>query len=115
MTVVVEHAGQGTDTVYAYSNYTMPAGRDPESLWLRDPGHDQRWRSGWIYGNANDNIFDGRGGLGRMFGGLGNDTYYVEPLQTYGGECQRGHRHGPREPELYPRSEHREPILDGTG
>ena len=76
---VVERAGEGTDTVYASVDYTMPA--NAEVLNLKgaavrgtiNPGGD-----GWIYGSAIANVLDGRGGTARMHGGAGDDVYFVD-------------------------------------
>ena len=76
---VVVEAGEGTDTVYAYCDYTMPANVEILNLHgLAIRGAINAGGNGWIYGNANANILDGRGGTALMYGGLGDDTYYVD-------------------------------------
>ena len=76
--VVVENAGEGTDTVKSGIDYTL--GSNVENLVLL---------SGAVYGtgnalnnsitgNAGDNILNGGAGTDTMTGGVGNDTYYVD-------------------------------------
>ncbi|MGR4865420.1 M10 family metallopeptidase C-terminal domain-containing protein [Caulobacter sp. LARHSG274] len=94
--VVVENAGEGTDTVRASVSYTLSANVENLELLtgaLTGTGNDL---ANTITGNAADNLLYGMagadtlfgaggndtldGGLGadRMTGGLGNDIYYVD-------------------------------------
>jgi len=77
--VVVENAGEGTDTVRAYIDYTL--GSNLENLTLM--GTSGLHATGnsvnnTITGNTGDNVIDGGAGNDTMIGGLGNDTYYVD-------------------------------------
>ena len=86
--VVVELAGEGTDTVYSsLATYTMP--NSVEVLYLDGPTAIEgigNSLSNTIYGNAANNhlvggagndTLNGRAGADVMEGGTGNDTYYV--------------------------------------
>lgn len=86
---VVESVGNGTDTVYAFSDFTLQAGSEVEfligrlatSMTLTGNEFDNR-----VYGSTgndtlsggggNDILQDG-GGTDSMAGGTGNDIYYV--------------------------------------
>jgi Ca2+-binding RTX toxin-like protein len=77
--VVVELAGEGSDTVYASVDFTMPA--NVEIMNLKGAairGAINSGGDGWIYGNGNANVLDARGGVARLYGGLGDDTYFVD-------------------------------------
>jgi len=85
---LIEHAGQGIDTVYTHLNYTL--GAHVENLTLT--GADAVTGTGneldnVLTGNAANNTLHGlegndtlNGGAGAdtMFGGTGNDTYVVD-------------------------------------
>jgi Ca2+-binding RTX toxin-like protein len=74
----VELAGEGYDTVFAASSYTLSA--NVEKLVLQEGGD---WTAGgnsldnWLVGNSGNNILSG--GLGRdtLEGGLGDDIYVL--------------------------------------
>lgn len=78
---VVEHAGEGMDTVYVLGgNFSLQAGNDVEiiranagSSGLALTGNEF---SNAIYGGAGDDSLDGGAGADRLVGGGGNDTYY---------------------------------------
>ncbi|MFO1283029.1 MAG: calcium-binding protein [Burkholderiales bacterium] len=77
--VVVELAGEGSDTIVSSIAYVLPA--DIENLVLAGSanlaatGNDAANR---ITGNGGANTIDGRGGADTMAGGRGNDTYVVD-------------------------------------
>lgn len=72
---VQEWAGGGTDTVYAYVNYTL--GANVEKLILADVtplrGTGNALDNG-LQGNLAANVLDGAGGNDRLWGGAGSDT-----------------------------------------
>ncbi|PWT91954.1 MAG: hypothetical protein C5B56_03080 [Proteobacteria bacterium] len=96
---IIENSNEGTDTVFASINYTLPA--NFEKLFLVEgaaaaingAGNDVM---NWIYGNslnnalsggvgddiliggAGNDILDGGAGSDVMVGGVGDDTYYVD-------------------------------------
>ena len=86
--VVVENAGEGTDSVFSTANYKLSA--NVENLTLQ--GSAQVWGYGngldnaltgndaanKLYGLAGNDVIDGKGGVDLMFGGAGNDTYFVD-------------------------------------
>ena len=86
--VIVENAGEGTDTVRAAFSYTL--GANLENLVLTGAGNiggTGNAMDNSLTGNAGNNLLtggDGKdildGGLGAdtLRGGLGNDTYYVD-------------------------------------
>jgi Ca2+-binding RTX toxin-like protein len=97
---VIEHAGEGTDTVRTVFDYTL--GENVENLelmwytdnsgfWpvnvyaLRGTGNSLDNR---LYGNEGDNILDGREGADYMSGRGGNDTYYVDNVRDVVDESQ---------------------------
>lgn len=76
--VIVELANEGTDSVFASSNFTLPS--NVENLTLQEGGD---WTAAgnsldnYIKGNSGNNILSG--GLGRdtLEGGAGNDIYIL--------------------------------------
>lgn len=89
--IVSESAGQGTDTVYASVNYTLPSGSAIEYL-RANAGANGLTLAGnelantIVGGSGNDTLIGGAGndvlkagsGVDAMLGGQGNDTYYVD-------------------------------------
>lgn len=78
--IELQGAGQGNDIVYASVSYDLAA-TFVETLRLTGTSDTNAMGNSQIntlYGNAGNNILDGRGGADLMVGGLGNDTYYVD-------------------------------------
>ena len=82
--VVTEYAGQGYDTVYARSDYTLGAGVSVEVLATADnsattpinlTGNEL---DNYVTGNAGNNILDGGGGSDILWGRGGDDSYFVD-------------------------------------
>lgn len=71
---VIERAGEGLDTVYAYVNYTIPANVEIMNLHGLATIGTGSSAGEWLYGNALNNTLRGMGGNDRMFGGAGNDV-----------------------------------------
>ena len=80
--VVTEQAGEGTDTVFAKSDFTLSA--DVENLTLLEgfPASNGTGNSGGntLTGNSLANILDGNGGQDTLAGKKGDDTYRVDSL-----------------------------------
>jgi Ca2+-binding RTX toxin-like protein len=77
--VVVENAGEGTDTVLSTAHFVLPT--NVENLVLQGSADLQGYGNGdanTITGNAGSNLLDGRGGADVMLGGAGNDVYFVD-------------------------------------
>jgi microcystin-dependent protein len=76
---VVENAGQGNDSVFASTHFTLPA--NVENLILQGGADLQGYGNGLvntIYGNSGNNLLDGGGAADILVGGLGNDVYFVD-------------------------------------
>lgn len=63
---IVERYGEGTDTVYTHTTYTLP--NYVENLTMT--GHDNIFG----FGNNSDNVLIGNSGNNRLIGGRGNDV-----------------------------------------
>jgi len=77
--MVIENAGQGTDTVLSTAHLVLPA--NVENLTLTGSADLQGYGNGdtnTLTGNAGSNLLDGRGGVDVMLGGAGNDVYVVD-------------------------------------
>ncbi len=85
--VVVEGAGEGTnDRIFAAVSYTLGAGVQVEMFTTSDnlatsainlTGNEL---ANLIYGNAGNNVLDGKAGADTMLGLQGDDWYYVDNL-----------------------------------
>jgi Ca2+-binding RTX toxin-like protein len=75
---VTENAGQGTDIVSAYVDYTLADNVEQLNLTgsavIYGTGNSG---ANLIVGNAADNILNGGGGADWLVGGAGNDTYII--------------------------------------
>ena len=77
--VVIENAGEGTDTVFSTAHYRLSA--NVESLVLQGNADLQGYGNSdanTLYGNAGNNLLNGEAGADTMIGGAGNDTYFVD-------------------------------------
>ncbi|HNG77956.1 MAG TPA: Calx-beta domain-containing protein, partial [Burkholderiaceae bacterium] len=68
--VVTELAGEGTDTIRAWINYSLTNGSNIENLSLAGRADIN------ATGDANDNVLTGNVGANVLDGGAGNDTLY---------------------------------------
>ncbi len=77
--LVIEQAGEGTDTVRAWIDYTLTANVEKLTLQgtanLNGTGNDL---ANTLVGNAGNNILDGGLGGDAMTGGAGDDTYVID-------------------------------------
>ena len=77
--VILELAGEGTDTAIAPVSYTL--GANVENLVLTGAGNSNgtgNATANTLMGNAGNNLLDGGLGADTMIGGMGNDTYIIE-------------------------------------
>ncbi len=91
--MVVELAGEGTDTVNASVDYELTANVEKLTLTGSAPinatGNDSdntltgNSSSNTLVGNAGNDVLDGKDGFDNLFGGLGDDTYIIS-AQTFG-------------------------------
>jgi len=77
--LVIEQAGEGTDAVRAWIDYTLTANVEKLTLQgtanLNGTGNDL---ANTLVGNAGNNILDGGLGGDTMTGGAGDDTYVID-------------------------------------
>jgi len=79
--VIVEAAGEGTDTVQTNLSYTLAANLENLSLTgTSDINGTGNSVANALTGNAGSNVLDGAAGADTLQGGLGNDTYIVDNL-----------------------------------
>ncbi len=82
--LVVELAGEGSDTVISSASYALTA--NVENLTLtgaQSVNGTGNGGSNVILGNAGDNVLDGQSGDDLLVGGAGNDTYVLDtPLDA---------------------------------
>jgi Ca2+-binding RTX toxin-like protein len=84
--IVIERAGEGSDTVVASASYVLRTGVHVETMRTIDPAAatlinltgNELAQS--LYGNAGANVLDGGGGADRMSGGDGDDTYWIDDI-----------------------------------
>lgn len=77
--VVIEYAGEGSDTVRASINYQL--GTNVEMLVLIGNGNINgtgHAGNNTLWGNDANNVLDGRAGADEMRGFIGDDTYFVD-------------------------------------
>jgi Ca2+-binding RTX toxin-like protein len=79
--IVTELSAQGTDTVYADTDYTLSANVENLTI-VNATGWDATGNSlaNTITGNSADNILDGAAGADSLIGGDGDDTYVIDDL-----------------------------------
>ena len=93
--VVVEEENEGIDTVYTFgdTDYTLPD--HVENLWLDVMGHGNGTGNDLdniIWGNIHDTTLDGGAGIDTLYGGWGDDKYYVDEFLDQAIEGQgQGH------------------------
>jgi Ca2+-binding RTX toxin-like protein len=76
---VIENASEGTDTVYSTAHSRLSP--EVENLVLLGSGDLQGYGnilSNSINGNSGNNLLDGDAGVDAMYGGIGNDIYFVD-------------------------------------
>ena len=76
---IAENANEGNDTVFSTASLRLAA--NVETLVLQGAAHLQGAGNSLVntlYGNTGNNILDGDARADTMFGGVGNDTYYVD-------------------------------------
>jgi Ca2+-binding RTX toxin-like protein len=81
-TVIIENAGEGTDTVWVAVNYTLSANIENMYLVGNTSGAGNSGNN-IIYGyGTGDNIIDGGDGIDTLFGGAGNDTFILNKTSS---------------------------------
>ncbi|MDD1428820.1 calcium-binding protein, partial [Dolichospermum sp. ST_sed9] len=79
--IIIENAGEGTDTIQSSITFTLPALVNVENLTLTGTANiSGTGNSGnnVITGNSVNNTLDGGDGVDTLIGGLGNDTYIID-------------------------------------
>jgi Ca2+-binding RTX toxin-like protein len=75
----IENAGEGNDAVFSTAHFVLSS--NVETLVLQGNADLQGYGNSLVnmlYGNAGNNLLDGRGAADVMRGGVGNDTYFVD-------------------------------------
>src|SRR5262245_47519157 len=76
---VIENPNEGTDAVFSTAHFALSA--NVETLVLQGTADLQGYGNDLankLYGNAGNNLLDGRGDADLMRGGAGNDSYFVD-------------------------------------
>ncbi len=76
--VVVENAGEGTDTILSVNSYTLGANLENLNLLGEAVTGTGNALDNVIVGNSLDNTLDGGAGADTLAGGAGNDAYTVD-------------------------------------
>ena len=85
--IITEKVGEGYDTILTSVSYVLAAGTEVEAIRLLEPDPAATsWAfyaagnefNNTLYGNSKDNRLDGGLGADTMYGGDGNDMYYVD-------------------------------------
>jgi Ca2+-binding RTX toxin-like protein len=76
--VIVENAGEGTETVQAAVSFALAANVENLTMMGTAANGTGNDLANVIIGNASDNLIDGGTGADTMTGGAGNDTYVVD-------------------------------------
>jgi len=83
--IVIENAGEGTDTVFSSAHLVLSA--NVEYLVLQGSADLQGYGNGLangIYGNSGNNLLDGGAGADMLTGNAGNDTFVFAVGQADG-------------------------------
>ena len=78
--VVIENAGEGTDTLETAINFTLASGVDVENIMATGFAQTLAGNelNNTLTGTAGNDSLDGGAGEDTLIGGAGNDTYYVD-------------------------------------
>jgi Ca2+-binding RTX toxin-like protein len=77
---IIESAGQGTDTAYAFFDYTLAANIEQLTLTGSAINGTGNTDANLIVGSSGNNSLNGGGGADWLVGNDGNDTYIVDNL-----------------------------------
>jgi Ca2+-binding RTX toxin-like protein len=85
--VIVEAAGEGTDTVQASVDYTLTTGASVEKMYATSAGGVALTGNelvNQLFGSTGNDTLDGAGGTDRLKGGAGNDTFVFKSVSETG-------------------------------
>ena len=83
--VVIENAGEGSDTLYTSVNYTLGANVEVMVIQgIADLQVNGNAIANTIYGNSGNNVINGGGGADILVGGGGNDRFVFSAGQANG-------------------------------